>query len=421
MQTAGTALRAGRHGWGTRTFLRRRHIDPVLLMLGVALLPFGNIVSVPLLAALAGSGGYFILFHPQVLRRLDWRYVAAAGAYGLAAILISIFHGEFFDALRWVSYPAYFFFIIPCFMAGWTLVRDPLSQCVLGARAGIALAVLVSLGEVLLTGADRASLGTNPANMSFVVGVLAVLSRVPVSAPPAYLANSRLWFYAALIPILLSGTRITMVVIIIGLLLDAATLATARRGGAGSPLASGRAVVAATVALALTLSIGFFAGDVIGQRLGGALVELRSIADFQSGTTPGNGMIYRLLIWEKALQLIAASPLTGPGTDMTPIIEHVRLFYPGVEPYPHSHNFIIDELRQRGVIGLALMILFFAVILRHIWMANGPEMHRNLSLLLVLFVAYGSLHGVLMADKNVIVIVLCLAVYLTAGIRRRGT
>ncbi|MEZ5813050.1 MAG: O-antigen ligase family protein [Rhizobiaceae bacterium] len=420
MQTAGTAQRARRHGWGFRTFLRRRRIDPLLLALGVALLPFGNIVSVPLLVALAGSGTYFILFHPQVLRRLDWTYLAAACAYGAAAILIGLLHGELASALRWVSYPSYFALAAPSFMAGWTLVRDPLRQCVLGARAGVALAVLFSLAEILVTGADRAGLGTNPANMSLVVAMLAVLSRMRVSTPPAFLANSRLWFYAALIPILLSGTRITMVVIVVGLLFDIGSYLAGRQSGTRGILAPGRMVAATTAALALVLSIGLLSGEMIEQRLGGALVELRSIADFQSGNVPGNGMIYRLLIWEKALQLIAENPVTGPGTDMTPIIEHVRAVYPDVEPYPHSHNFVVDELRQRGMIGLAFMALFFAVALRRIWLGNGTAVRRNLMLLLVLLVSYGSFHGVLMADKNVIAIVLCFSAYLAACNGRRG-
>ena len=237
---------ANRHSWTTRLFLRRRRWDGLALSLAFALLPVASLASVVLFGFFSGVGGYVILARHRAIRLIDRSYLLAAAVLALGAVVLAAINGTLTSDFRWVSY-ALFFLAGAVFFVGWVHIRSPLRQAVLGARAGVVLATLAALIEYA-QGIDRVGFGSNQANAAFVLAAIAILARIRVPDAPRPLGNSKAWFYLAVIPLMLTGTRITLPLIGICLIFDVVAYVGARRP---RPAVVVAAMVAASKALRL--------------------------------------------------------------------------------------------------------------------------------------------------------------------------
>ena len=73
----------------------------------------------------------------------------------------------------------------------------------------------------------------------------------------------------------------------------------------------------------------------------------------------------RLEQWRLAIRLIEQRPLTGWGLEGYPAAKQQMvdqgLAHPSVMEYGHAHNEILDMWVKRGLLGLILLLLFYAV------------------------------------------------------------
>src|SRR5690606_24162389 len=145
-----------------RTFLWRRSVDPVLLSIAIACIPVKLGLDILILGLIVCGGIFLILLRHRSMRLIDPYYAAAALAYSLVALAIGLYHGQFAADIRWITLSLYFALGIPLF-TGFGLIRDPLRQMAIGARAGLLVTLVVAIVEGL-NGQVRIGLGGNAAN-----------------------------------------------------------------------------------------------------------------------------------------------------------------------------------------------------------------------------------------------------------------
>jgi O-antigen ligase len=90
--------------------------------------------------------------------------------------------------------------------------------------------------------------------------------------------------------------------------------------------------------------------------------RLNSIFSLTGGTN-----VSRLTIWQSALRVIKAHPLTGIGLDQFLYQEGYGIPQNRFQTVSHPHNWILDTWLRLGIWGLALMALTFAV---YFWLAG---------------------------------------------------
>lgn len=405
---------ANRHSWTTRLFLRRRRWDGLALSLAFALLPVASVASVVLFGFFSGVGSYVVLARHRAVRLIDRVYLLAAAGLALGAVVLAAINGTLTSDFRWISY-AFFFLAGAVFFVGWVHVRNPLRQAVLGARAGVVLASLIALFEVA-RGVERVGFGSNQANAAFVLAAIAILARIRVPGAPRLLGNSRAWFYLAIIPMVLTGTRTTLPLIVICLISDIVEYVGIRRPR--------RAVVlAAMAAVLLTLFAPVVAvtqfGMPVPERLQQTQTELRAL--FGDPLDHSDGLSIRLVLWDQAVETIRTRPWTGSGGEasMKRILAGIPAHQERFADFIHVHNLVLDELRIRGLFGLMMHLGFFIVVFGRLYRRGNDDIAQNAMLFALWMLLYGSLHGLLMADRNVMVVTLYLVTVLASVNRNR--
>lgn len=357
-----------------------------------------------LLGLFAISGMYLIATRHRSSRLVDPYYAAASLAYAAVAIAIGLYQGDAGTNFRWIGLPLYFALGIPLF-TGFVLISDPLRQITIGARVGLLLTFGTAIFESL-TGQSRIGLGGNAANAAFIICVIAVMTRFSINNAPRYLPNTRAWFYFAIIPVLMTGTRSVMPIFVIAAFIDFIDLrkdliAKARK------LGGRRLMILGLIGVCIVATTAYKTSDIVASRIEYTMLEMNNLSaqDSQSIT----GLDIRIGLWKGALKIFGDHPLVGVGGN-----ESMRQIKEGIpasqqsafSDFVHVHLFVLDELRIRGLIGLTFLLGFFAVIFTRIAKTSNHETRMNVSIFLCLLVLYGSLHGLLLGDRNVVAIVL---------------
>ncbi|WP_417432875.1 O-antigen ligase family protein [Hoeflea sp.] len=397
-----------------RIFLFRRKLDGWLFALGAFMFMLPTETSAVVFGIFVVMGIYLLLFRPaKSLRHLDRKYVLATLAFSASCLAINLANGSLPEDMRWSSYPLYYLLIIPL-AVGAVLVRDPLRQFVLGTRAGLVVMAIWGLTVTVMDG-GRFGFGSNAANASFAIAFLAVVSRLQVKSPPWLLANRRLFFYVALIPILISQTRSVLPVFIVGLVWDLFSLARADMKSWKLADRQARAVWVAVLALAAG-SI-WLVSPILTQRIEATIKEVNVTLEF-SEFTGSSGISTRLVQWQAALNLIPEHPLLGRGghgisaeiAKRSPSYNQENL-----EKYSFVHNFILDEILQRGFVGLTLTLAYFGFCFYRIYARGSPSMQENVVLMLALTLSFGMLHYLLVIDRHVALYALYFLLLTTAN------
>lgn len=389
-----------------RVFLRRRAVDPVLLSIAVACIPVKLGLDILILGLILIGGTYLIILRHRSMRLIDPYYAVAALAYSLVALAIGLYHGQFAADIRWVTLSLYFALGIPLF-TGFALIRDPLRQMALGARVGLIVTLVVAIFEGL-NGQVRIGLGGNAANAAFVICLMAVMARFQVSQAPRYLPNTRLWFYLALVPELMTGTRSVLPIFVFAALIDVielreVILVKVREAGT-------RRLIGFSLAGLVALSaVAYQTSDIVMERAVYTAKEVDSLVLPADKEVTGIGI--RITLWKGAIKVFQEHPLLGLGGEesMRQIKQGVPESQRGIyAPYSHVHFFVLDELRTRGLVGLVFLIGLFAVAFTRIFGIKDHDIRVNTLIFLGFLLFYGSLHGLLLGDRNVAVTILLL-------------
>lgn len=383
-----------------RIFLFRRRLDGWVFALGAFMFLLPTKTSAVVFGVFAVMGIYLMVFRPaKTLRHLDRKHALATLAFSTGCLAISLLNGSLPEDMRWSSYPLYYLLIIPL-AVGAVLVRDPLRQFVLGTRAGLVVLAVWGLAVTVMEG-GRFGFGSNAANASFAIAFLAVVSRLEVKPAPQLLANRRLFFYIALIPILISQTRSVLPVFIAGLVWDLFSLA--RADIKGWKFADRRARAVWVALLALAAGSIWLVSPILTQRIHATVKEVKVTFEF-SEFTGSSGLSTRLVQWQAAMNLIPEHLFLGRGgygisaeiASRSPSYNQENL-----EKYSFVHNFILDEILQRGLAGLTLTLGFFGFCLSRIYARGTPSMKENVVLMLALTLSFGMLHYLLVIDRHV--------------------
>lgn len=387
-----------------RILLWRRSIDPILLSIAVACFPIKLGLDTVLLAFFTGAGVYLICGWHQSRRLIDPSYATASLAYGFVAIAIGLYHGDVVANLRWIGLPLYFALGIPLFV-GFVLIKNPLRQMALGARVGLILTVGMALYESF-AGQTRIGLGGNAANAAFVICVLAVIARFHAGDAPRYLPNTRAWFYFAIIPVLMTGTRIVLPIFAIAAIFDLIVLRAELRKAARKVGAPQLALVVAAGVVVVSAA-AYETRDIVASRIAYTILEMDNLS--ATSDKEVTGLDIRINLWQGAIDVAREHLFLGAGGNES--MRKIKQTIPGPHTniyadFVHVHFFALDEIRDRGLVGLVFLLGLFAVIFTRLFKVTDQPMRVNMSIFLILLLLYGSMHGLLLGDRNIAAIVL---------------
>jgi len=399
-----------------RILLKRRTIDPVLLSAALACFPVKLGLETVLLGFFIVSGTYLILCRHRAVRLIDPWYATASLSYAAVAVVIGLYHGDFGANIRWIGLPTYFALGIPLF-TGFVLIRNPLRQMVIGARVGLLLTLGMALFESF-AGQSRIGLGGNAANAAFIICVMAVLARFSVPKPPRYIPNSHAWFYFAIVPVLMTGTRSVLPIFGLAALFDLMKYRTELFAKVNR-LGPSRLAVLCLAALTAIGVIAYGTSGIVASRIEYTVLEFDNLS--ASTRQEITGLDIRINLWKGAIQIVRDHPLIGVGgrESMRQIKEGIPLAQRELyRDFVHVHFFALDEMRDRGLIGLIFLLGFFLVIFRNIVKTSDYETRVNVLIFACLILLYGSLHGLLLGDRNIAAIILMLTGVVST--QRRG-
>ncbi|KTQ97649.1 hypothetical protein NS226_03000 [Aureimonas ureilytica] len=377
-----------------RTLLLRRRIDPFILGGGVFLL--GLMLGAGKVAFLffALCGLYLALIRHRACRSAPAFFSGLLLAWSLWQIGLSLLRGEPVSGNRVLSYAAIELAFV-FFPIGLCLVRRPADALATGARLAL-LALLVATPINYVMVGDRVGLGANEALFAFVAGVVGLAARLPAVRPWRWLPNGAGWTYLSIVPILLSGTRAALVVVVFAAFVD-----VLRTIGAGRFRVSWKLAAAAALGLVL---LAYPASRMLSERFESGVSELQN---FEATGDVTGSVDVRLVMWKSASLVIGEHPLIGVGGThkMEAAGEKAGRNAYMVTYYQHLHNFVLDEAISSGLVGLGLMLSVFASFLVTVFRRTASRGLREVSCLLVAFlVSFGSFHGVLLNEWTLIVL-----------------
>ena len=356
--------------------------------------------SLVIFALFLGIGVYLLMFRTaKAQRHWDTTYATIAAIFGLSCLTISVVNGSVVNDIRGASYPLYFFFATPI-AVGVMLVRDPLRQLVIGVRASLVVIGFWALAD-LAAGGARFGMGSNAANAAFAIAFLAILSRLQIKDAPRLLSHRHVFFYISLIPISASQTRAVLPVFLIGFLLDLFNLL--RRDINGSRLAARYNSIIWISLLGFVAVCSWTLSPRYAERL---LYTAQEFTDYYNSVevSTAPGVILRATQWRAALDLIAEYPLLGRGGAglSEAIIERSPpQYHEALRTFTYVHNFVLDEILQRGLLGLALTIGFFGFCFARTYNRGNASTKENVILMIVLSFSFGMLHYLLTIDRHV--------------------
>lgn len=399
-----------------RFFLWRRAIDPILLMLAAMIILLPANLAVWLFGIFMGIGVYLIFGRHRSMRRIDLRYAAAAAILAVGSLAISLANGGLPEDFRWATYPVYYFAVVPL-SVGVVLVRDPVRQLVIGARAGLVIVTAWSIYAVA-AGEYRYGFGSNPANAAFAIAFIAVVSRIKVSDAPRWLSSERFFFYLAIIPVLVTGTRATALVFVAAAILD--LLALARLQHRQVQFGSRRVLASVAAGVIALSSIGWMVAPTVTMRASATIEEVDNL--LTDPTAAVGGLSLRLALLRNAVEVISENPVLGVGGSRVESELQGRIpaeLRPSFEGLSFSHNVILDEAMQRGLLGVALLVGFYVYTVARIARHASADIRQNLALAMLLILSFGMLHHLLLVDRHVAMIAVYFVLLITENHLRR--
>lgn len=380
----------------TRWLLWRRSVDPRLLMLAITMLAIGNSIGKAVFVAFLLSGIYLALARHRARRWVDPWFCGAILLYILWTVGLVLWRGEPIVDNRLMTYAA----MIAGFAAlplGLALVRRPLDALVIGGRLAM-LAIVVLTVVDWPTDGQRLGLGHNEAIFAFMAAACALAARMTAVRVPTFLPNSRLWFYAALPPVLFSQTRAAWLVFALVAVFDLASLTLrSRRWVRDWRMAVGALLVLVPAAIP--------AATLVQTRWDQGVAEINHYNE--TGVATGS-MDVRMVMWRGAYTLLQEHPLIGVGgadriERVAEVVTPANAAY--VRSYTHLHNVFIDEAMASGLVGVALLCSIFAVFLvRSCRVAPGRGLATSSIGLVFLVATFGSFHGVLLNEWMILII-----------------
>lgn len=376
-------------------FLKRRRIDGPLFAFAIACLIVDFGPEIILLSIFAGIGIWLVAGRHRSSRRIPRAYAIPVIIYLLVCTVIALIQWPDPAELQAESYPLLFAFGI-FLPVGLVLVRDPLRWLVLGARLGLAAALLLGVWEFFSTG-TRIGFGGNAASAAFLIAVGGVIARVELDKDYAFLPNSRLWIYLAGFVLLMTGTRALLPIMLFALLIDAFSWWKGRRR-----LHRNWVLAQFTVVLLLVGGSGFVLGDAVQERFAYTIADIETAFSDSQELSSTN---IRFMQWDAALEVIRQHPIFGLGAvqSMEEINEAVPEEHRSrLESFNHVHNFLLDETRIRGAVGLAALLFMLGTVFVRLMQVGTSEVRQATVLLYAAVLLYGSLHGVFLTERNII-------------------
>lgn len=395
-------------------FLMRRRLDGLLFFFAAFMFMLPTPTGIVLFGMFLGIGTYLLVFRPRkALRHLDTRYVVVTLIFSVCSLAINLANGSLVEDLRWSSYPLYYSFIIPVIL-GAVLVRDPLRQFVLGTRCALVIFAFWALAEVA-GGTLRPGFGANPANAALALTFLAVISRLDVRPAPRLLSSRRVFFYLGMVAVLLTETRAALPVFAVGMIFDMFWLLKNRVSVTSLGKRKSIGTIAAVLVFALWSISAIY--PIYAERVAFTFDEIGNVIS-NSDTTAAPGLSIRLAQWSAAVSLISEKPLLGGGAARISeeIVEHMPAgTTEDLSEFTFVHNFILDEAIQRGLIGVAILLSYFAFCFARIYKYGDASMRENILLILVFTISFGLLHYLLVKDRHVILYSLYFVMLTTAN------
>jgi len=301
--------------------------------------------------------------------------------------------------------------------AGMVLITDPLRSFVLGSRIGLAIAFVVGLAYAFFE-PIRQGMGGNEAVFAFTAGVSTLAAAIPLKAPPRWAPNGPHYLIAGCLAVLFSETRAVFVPLVLAAAVEVAWAILTRSGRSKTV-----ALVAAAAGIALLAALPITRENMDAR--------IRPWIAYVTSDQPATGEdrisqsdTIRGYLWEGAIKVIAAHPVTGVGSEakMQAIIDaqSSSTEQQVLQPFIHTHNAVLDELLNDGAVGLLIVIGIFGSISRYLWTgcASGAE-RRNLVYFFLIFLSYGMFHNPLLHEMTIATIFLYLGVFHATVARRR--
>ena len=386
--------------------LSRRSLDPRLMMLAIAMLAIGDSIGKVVFVAFLLIGVNLAFGGHRSRRWVDPWFCGAILLYVVWTFGLILWRGEPLVNNRLVTYAAMIggFVFLPLALA---LVLRPLDALILGGRIALLAVLALTLLDWPFDG-HRLGLGQNEAIFAFLTASCALAARMNALRPPAFLANSRLWFYAAIPPVLLSQTRATWLVFALVALFDLAALIFQSRR-----FVRDWKIVAAALVVLLPATIP--AATLVQSRWDQGVAEIDRFDE--TGVAVGS-MDVRMVMWRGAFTLLKEHPLIGVGAAerVEKVAEQVsRANASYVRSFTHLHNVFIDEALSSGLIGLFFLCAIFVIFLVRTCRAPpGLGMATSSISLVFLVVTFGSFHGVLLNEWMIFMIFGFMTLLLTA-------
>lgn len=388
--------------FSNRLFLTARHWQPMAVVAGTALAPLRLGAFEAVVIFLTIGGAYLAMFRHRAARLFGNPFYAAAILYGLWAVGLALWRGQVGLADREYRY-ALLMSALVWFGPGLVFLRSPLRAYVIGAR----LAMLVCLALVLhwlvqsglsfrsVSVAPEARLGLgNAAPFSMIAAVLALVSAIRISDAPRYLPNSPLWMTPGIVAVIASGTRSALPILVIACLWEL-FLAAQRL----QKRARYKAYGAFLLVTALLMSVG-----PLQEMISDRFVSLYD--QYVVRSTGEAGMNIREEMWNAAAKVIAEHPLVGVGSDKMQALSEASPQDAGTfAQFRHTHNFLIDEALNNGIIGLLLMSAYLGGMLVYVFRYN-PDQHiqRNVLYFAAAVFSYGMFHNPFLHEGTIILI-----------------
>ncbi|MBB3998808.1 O-antigen ligase family protein [Aureimonas pseudogalii] len=388
-----------------RILLSRRRFDAVLLAAGfaalAAMLSIGKVVFI----LFAVCGIYLAAIRHRTIRQWTPAFAVTLSAWALWQIGLSLARGEPIAGNRVLSYAGLELALV-FLPLGLCLVRRPLDALATGARIGLLVLLVATPIQFAMIG-GRVGLGVNEAIFAFVAGIVGLAARLPAQRPLRFLPNGPLWTYLATVPIVLSGTRAALVLMLMTAVLDLYTLFALRRRTRQQTWTLLGAIAAVVVVGAYPV------GSIVANRFEAGVVELKNFE--ATGNVTGSADV-RLVMWRSAASVLAEHPWLGVGgtVRMDRVAEKAGGNAYMVTYYEHLHNFFFDEALSSGLIGFALLVSVFAAFLVAVFRSRANQLERETACVLVAFlVLFGSFHGVLLNEWTLIAVFGTMSVLLT--------
>jgi O-antigen ligase len=347
----------------------------------------------------------FLVIRPHLIHYVDRAYLLAAVVFALATLAISGLNGSLSVDVRFASYPLYFVVAFVFFVA-FGLTHNALREAVTGIRIGLLLATILASLEFLQTG-SRIGLGANPGSAASSLLAMAIISRITVKDPYRLVPNGMWWFYLAIIPILLTGTRSALLAMALPIAYDIWRLTRIRRIHDTERKIPALAIV--FVGFAVLAGTFIFGQPAFKQIYQSTMADLSDTQQSQL-LLPGS-FAQRMAMWKGAVSVIAEHPLLGTGNkpSMIAIRENLNGNPAIYRSYLHVHNFILDDLRSRGLIGFFVVVGFFIFIIQRIWRLGSPDIRLNIFFFFSALLVYGSMHGLMQTERsNAIIALYCI-------------